>query len=142
MHRLVVHYVRSKGGAITIGELLADPLVGALVRELTVAELSSNGVSPSGAGSGRTFVRVSQGKPPTRAGRRGGTNTRTAEGRGDYDTRVLAAIKAAGGPVAAQQLLKSVGGTGLQFRTATKRLLAGKKIKRSGKARGTRYAAA
>ena len=55
---------------------------------------------------------------------------------------MLAVIAAAGGPVAAEQVIERVGGTGLQFRTATKRLLARRKIKRIGKARGTRYIAA
>lgn len=60
---------------------------------------------------------------------------------GDYDERVLAAIKASRGPVAAEHVIKDIGGTGPQFRTATQRLLSRKKIKRIGKARGTRYLA-
>ncbi len=128
---LLLHYIRSKGASATIASLLDDPVVAPFIRGLTIGELGGGrspnapSVRPSGAGGGR---KAKEG-------------TRTAAGRKDYDARVLAAIKAAGASVAAEDVINSIGGTGLQFRTATKRLIASRKIKRTGKARGTRYAA-
>jgi hypothetical protein len=139
LHSLVVHYVRSKPLSTTIGELLADPLIGALVRSLTVAQLAGGQIRvPRSARKAGT----AKSEPASKAGRGRKANTRTAGGRGDYDGRVLSAIKAAGAPVNAETLLPKVGGAPAQLRAATKRLLSGKKIKRTGKARGTRYAAA
>ncbi len=132
---LVLHYVRSKPATTTIGELLADSVIGGFIRSLTVAELIGGEV-PFPRGGGRRGRRVAAASPRT-----GEANTRTADGRNAYDSRVLAAIKAAGGPASAESLLSNTGGDAAQFRAATKRLLAAKKIKRTGKARGTRYAA-
>jgi hypothetical protein len=95
-------------------------------RSLTVADLTGGEIPVPRAGRGRKAA---------------GASTRTKNGRSEYDARVLAAIKAAGGPASAESLLPKTGGDAGQFRAATKRLLAGKKIKRSGKARGTKYAA-
>ena len=134
---LLLHYIRSQGANTTIASLLADPIAGPFVRDLTLGELQGGrataGVSPP---RHRQSIQPSSGgRPKAKA------STRTADGRDDYDAGVLAAIKSAGGPVAAEDVIKKVGGTGLQFRTATKRLIASRKIKRTGKARGTRYVA-
>jgi hypothetical protein len=91
---------------------LENPVVAPLVRDFTIGELSggrstsaSNGSKPSGtAGAARRTAKA---------------GTRTAEGRKDYYAKVLAAIKGAGKYVAAEEVIKSIGGTGLQFRTAT-----------------------
>ena len=136
---LVVHYVSSKPDSTTIGDLLADPLIAGHVRALTVAQLTGGPIAaPRDARTPRPAGQVAA----KSAGRKRKTNTRTAGGRGDYDGRVLAAITAAGAPVNAETLLPKVGGAPAQLRAATKRLLRGKRIKRTGKARGTRYAAA
>ncbi len=133
---LLLHYIRSQGPDTTIGALLADPVAGPLVRDVTLGELGAGSMPARGpAASDR------RSSPSRSGGARGKASTRTAGGREVYDTKVLAAIASAGGPVAAEAVIAKVGGTGLQFRTATKRLLASRKIKRTGKARATRYAA-
>ena len=132
---LVLHYVRTKPTTTTIAELLADTLIGSFVRELSIAELF-DGTAPATAASRKSP------SSPGRHVRNGATDTRTADGRSQYDERVLVAIKGAGGPASAESLLPKTGGDAAQFRAATKRLMAAKKIRRSGKARGTRYAAA
>jgi hypothetical protein len=134
---LLVHYVRSRGGETTIAALLADPVAGPFVRSLTLAELVGNLPTPRA----KTQARAQVVAPASHGSRKTRASTRTAEGRGDYDARVLTAIESLGGPVAAEDVIKRVGGTGLQFRAATKRLLASRKISRTGKARGTRYLA-
>ena len=143
LRALLVHFVRSRGTATTIGELLADPIVGKLVPSLTVAEIGGSGsAAPSG---------VRRGRPPgsgkgkgKKAGRKAGkgASTRTPEGRTDYDQKVLAIVAGSKAPVSAEEARKKIGGTPMQFRAAAERLLASKKIKREGKARGTKYRAA
>ncbi len=141
LRALLVHFVRSRGTDTTIGDLLADPIVGALVPSLTVAEI---GGSAGAAAPGRR-----RGRPPgsgktagRKPGRPKGAGTRTQAGRSDYDQKVMSAIAASKGPVSAEQARKKIGGTPMQFRASVERLLAGKKIKREGKARGTKYRAA
>jgi hypothetical protein len=145
LRALLVHFVRSRGTATTIGELLADPIVGKLVPSLTVAEIGGsssaaapNGVRrrgrPPGSGKGKKVGR--------KAGAGKGASTRTPEGRSDYDQKVLGIIAGARAPVSAEDARKKIGGTPMQFRAAAERLLADKKIKREGKARGTKYRAA
>jgi hypothetical protein len=130
---LLINYVRSRGGDTTIAALLGDPVAGPFVRGLTLGEL----VGDVRSRPAKTQASTALGAPSAKR-REPKATTRTAKGRGDYDANVLAA---AGHPVAADEVIKKVGGTGLQFRTATKRLLAARKIKRTGKARGTRYLA-
>lgn len=128
---------RRRGGDTTIATLLADPVAGPLVRSLTLGELTGSVARPAGKSRGRRqFVAA-----VPNGGSKAGASRRTAEGRGDHDAKVLAALKAASGPVAAEDVIKRVGGIGLQFRTSTCRLLASRKIRRTGKARGTRYVA-
>jgi hypothetical protein len=140
MRALLVHFVRSRGTSTTIGELLADPIVGNLVPSLTVGELGGT-AAPSGRrrgrppGSGKKAGR----KPGRKPGRGGGT--RTAAGRSDYDGKVLAVISGSKSPISAEDARKKIGGSPLQFRASAERLLASKKIKREGKARGTKYRA-
>jgi hypothetical protein len=68
-------------------------------------------------------------------------STRTAAGRGDFESKILAAIRAAGGPVRSVELEAQVGGNPMQRRAALKRLVKARKIKREGVARATTYAA-
>jgi hypothetical protein len=138
---LLVHFVRSRGSAATIGELLADPIVGALVPSLTIAELNG-GAAPAAPGKRRGRPPGSGKKTGRKPGRPRGAATRTQAGRSDYDEKVMSAISASKGPVSAEQARKKIGGTPMQFRAAVERLLAAKKVKREGKARGTKYRAA
>jgi hypothetical protein len=66
-------------------------------------------------------------------------NTRTAEGRAEYDEALFQAVKEHGGPVGAGALIAKVGGTSLQARAGLARLIEAGRITWSGKARGTKY---
>ena len=66
-------------------------------------------------------------------------NTRTAEGRTEYDEALFQAVKEHGGPVGAGALIAKVGGTSLQARAGLARLIEAGRITWSGKARGTKY---
>jgi hypothetical protein len=137
--QLALHYIHSKPRETTLRDLLADPLIAQIVPTLTLAQLGGEIPVPRG---NRRPDPERDAPASAKRGRNGAANTRTADGRSAYDERVLAAIKAAPGPVSAEDLLPTTGGGGVQFRAATKRLLAARKIKRLGKARGTKYASA
>ncbi|NVB39359.1 hypothetical protein G6O69_16065 [Pseudenhygromyxa sp. WMMC2535] len=66
-------------------------------------------------------------------------NTRTAQGRREYDNRVLEFIEHAEEPVSATEIRSFVGGTSLQVRKAVARLIEAERVTWQGKARGTRY---
>jgi hypothetical protein len=65
-------------------------------------------------------------------------NTRTAEGKAKLDDAV-AAYLAKAGTASAESIRGSVGGTPPQIRAAVSRLIAGRKVKRTGQRRRTRY---
>ena len=68
-----------------------------------------------------------------------GVNTRTPEGRAQYDAAVYEAVSSAGKPIGSSKLRKAAGGTPLQMRTALNRLIEEGKVTYEGKARATRY---
>lgn len=74
-----------------------------------------------------------------RGGKAKAVNTRTAEGRTEYDEALFQAVKEQGGPVGAGALIAKVGGTSLQARAGLARLIEAGRITWSGKARGTKY---
>jgi hypothetical protein len=74
-----------------------------------------------------------------RGGKAKAVNTRTAEGRTEYDEALFQAVKEHGGPVGAGALIAKVGGTSLQARAGLARLIEAGRITWSGKARGTKY---
>ena len=76
---------------------------------------------------------------PARGGKAKAVNTRTAEGRTEYDEALFVAVKEHGGPVGAGALIAKVGGTSLQARAGLARLIETGRITWSGKARGTKY---
>jgi len=79
------------------------------------------------------------GARPARGGKAKAVNTRTAEGRTEYDEALFQAVKEHGGPVGAGALISKVGGTSLQARAGLARLIEAGRITWSGKARGTKY---
>lgn len=122
----------------TLGDVLADSTVGPLARTMTIGELIGR---ESGRGAARTGT-AKNGKSAARTDDRaktGAHEVRTSSGREAYDAKVLAAIEAAKAPVSAEQVRKLAGGTPIQFRAAVERLMENKRVKRLGKARGTRY---
>jgi len=148
---------------------LSTGSLGRLFSEITLGELMSSGsVAPTtrkassnktaGRRGGRrkvadrtaapaAVVAVSTGAAETgaeaRKVRRGGgkakVNTRTPEGRAQYDETLFKALEAAGAPTGAGALIAKVGGTSLQARAALARLIEAGRITWSGKARGTKY---
>lgn len=79
------------------------------------------------------------GASKVRGGKAKAVNTRTAEGRTEYDEALFQAVKEHGGPVGAGALIAKVGGTSLQARAGLARLIEAGRITWSGKARGTKY---
>ena len=71
----------------------------------------------------------------------GEVNTRTAQGRREYDNRVYDYILAAEEPVSATEIRNTIGGTSLQVRKSVARLIEAERVTWQGKARGTRYSA-
>ena len=66
-------------------------------------------------------------------------DTRTPEGRQEYDKAILAAVEAAAAPISAEEIRRTTGGTSLQARVALARLIEAGVITWIGQARGTRY---
>jgi hypothetical protein len=130
--QVVIDMIRESPRA-TLGDIfdLTKGKWGSVARTITIGELLAGG--PRGAGR----ARARGGKKPDT----GGVNTKTPAGRKRYDAAVVAAVRAAKGPVSAAQIRAVVGGTPLQTRTALNRLIDAGKIKWTGKARGTRYRA-
>jgi len=116
---------------------------------------AATGAAAASAGRGGAIKAVAPAAPaeaaaPVDAKGRGGAikvrggkskvvNTRTAEGRMEYDEALFLAVKEQGGPVGAGALIAKVGGTSLQARAGLARLIEAGRITWSGKARGTKY---
>lgn len=120
-----------------------------LVGNMTLAELAArSGKSVAaiaayalGGAAGSNGARTrSDPEPTAKTGRRKAVaQTRTRTGREEFDTRVLDAIKNAGGTAQSVDIEKIVGGTAQQRRAALHRLIASRKLARTGKARSTTY---
>ncbi len=120
----------------TLSELLAlDPRFG----NLTVADIKGGAVTGprgrKGGGKGR-----GQGRDPSSVP---SASTRTAADRRDYDDAMLAALRASDADADASmtELRAVVGGERLQARKSLARLVKARKVKRTGRAKGTRYKA-
>lgn len=94
--------------------------------------------APIGEGEATAVVR----KTRSGGGKAKAVNTRTPEGRAQYDEWLYKALEAAGAPTGAGALIAKVGGTSLQARAGLARLIEAGRITWSGKARGTRYSLA
>jgi hypothetical protein len=109
-----------------------------LVGAMTISELAQR--------SGRTVEAIASFAlgSSTRPAPKSPAATKKSKGRSkpdpSFDDRVLAAIEAAGGEARSVEIENKVGGTTEERRAALHRLVAAKKLKRSGVARGTRYA--
>ena len=130
---LLDHVISSPGA--TLGELAGmKGELSALAASLTVGEIRSGKASASKGGRGKSSSRSA----PRSAGE---VSTRTKIERAEYDAAILAIVKSSGGKVGADEIREQAGGTAEQVRTALKRLITAKRVKRSGRARATRYAA-
>ena len=111
-------------------------LSGKSVSEIAVYALSgSRAPSTNGARARRSAAA----DKPAKAAK--GRKRRRAGGGREFDEKILAAVRAAGGPVRSVDLEKQVGGDPESRRNALKRLVKTKQLKRTGVARATRYEA-
>ncbi len=78
-------------------------------------------------------------KKATRSRRPAKVNSRTEEGRAALDAAVGKVLASAKGPSRAENLRAAVGGTPAQVRHSLSRLMAEKKVTKSGQKRGTAY---
>ena len=70
-----------------------------------------------------------------------GVDTRTPDGRAEYDKAVLKAVRKSREPLGAAEICAVAGGSPLQVRVALARLIAAGQVAWTGKARGTKYEA-
>lgn len=159
----LIQLIAEKAPSTTLGEVLADPIFGGRARGVTLGQLlgtaSSKSAAAPAARAGKGASKAKAGKAkvgkakagkasePAAAPAKGGrapksADVRTEEGRTHYDAAVLGVITGGPGPWSAANVRAKTGGTDTQFRASVERLLAKKKVKRTGKARGTRYTAA
>jgi len=117
-----------------------------LIAEMTVADLAKlSGRTPaeiaayalSGPARSTTANPARAARPSARTPRNGKASD---AGAGDLAAKILAVLGAAATPLRSMDLESSVGGTTEARRAALHRLIEDKKIRKSGVARGTRYA--
>lgn len=151
----MIRIIADKAPQTTLREVLADPWLGGQVQSMTIGELLGIGGAPTGASVSPARAAASGGERPAKTSKAPkaakkasapraakSAEVTTAEGRAAYTSAVLDVIASASRPWSAQEVRAKAGGTDLQFRAAVERLLAAKKVKRTGKARGTRYTVA
>ena len=139
----ILRLIADKAPATTLAELIADPSIGPHTGALTLGQLAkalaSAGVGGvAGVATHGPAAKATRGSKGTKRGA-GGTQSDRAARSKDYDAAVLGEISAAAEPVGAVAVRKKVGGGAAEFRASVERLIAGKKVKKSGIAKGTRY---
>jgi hypothetical protein len=164
--RILITTLRSSP-ELTLGEIhkISKGSLGRLFSEITIAELLSGdtaaapakasrggkarggkggGRKPRGGGEARAekAAEKPEGEGKARRAKPKAVNTRTPEGRANYDEALFQALEASGGPTGAGALIAKVGGTSLQARAGLARLIEAGRITWSGKARGTKYSVA
>lgn len=145
----LIQMIAEKAPSTTLAALIADPMFGGLARGIRLGDLlgvrtsKSAGATSSARNGASEAKRSTAAATPAKNGRPAkSADVRTDEGRAQYDAAVLGVIAGGTGPWSAVAVRAKAGGTETQFRAAVERLLAKKKVKRNGKARGTRYTAA
>lgn len=144
MHRSLESFV----GGLTIAELAgrSGKTVEDLVGWAMSAKTGPASKQVSKGSAKKKSVVAATGAPskavkPAKKADKQSVNTRTSEGRAAFDTAVVDALIGVGKPVGATPLIKMVGGTALQMRTALARLVDERKATQTGRARATVYAA-
>lgn len=132
--QVTVEFFREKIGAKDLKELAAVLKLRPAVGEVRLADVV-NGLAKQ--------PKVTRTRKTKASPRKTEIDTATDDGRSRYDARVLMTInrlvKKTEEPVSAEAVREEVGGTASQFRSAAKRLIKARKIKRSGKTRATVY---
>jgi hypothetical protein len=131
-----------KAPETTLGDLLADPSIGALARGTSLRQLaaalqggaSAGAASPAAAAGARAAGSNASRKPKAR-------RSALASSAAAYDAAVLVEIVGAPEPIGAVAIRSKAGGSPAEFRAAAERLIAAKKVKKFGIAKGTRYRA-
>jgi hypothetical protein len=132
----------------------ANPLE-ALVARMTVRELAERGgrsvtdIAVFALGGGRTSAAAKPAAAPRTNGAsvampraraaKSGVDTRSAQGRAQYEREVLGVLTRSKSPTNAQEIRRQVGGTPAQARAALNRLIETGEAQYEGKARATRY---
>ena len=129
-HALIEALVSSPN--MTLGELnQVDGPSREIIEQITIGELCD---FQSGDWAEGGSVKAAKRKP-----RAGKYATRTKDGREEIDNAVFKAVRAARKPVRAEDVKDAIGTTPAQLRRSLARLVAAKKLKRSGNARATTY---
>lgn len=137
----IVRLLFDKAPTTTLSGLLADPSIGEQARSLTLADLTrvlgdgGDGPAPRHTTDTETSAQT---QPAQRRPRQLRPRT-VSTANGKYDAAVLVQILAAPDPIGAVAVREKVGGSPAQFRSAVERLIAARKISKSGVAKGTRY---
>ncbi len=126
-------------GGLTIAELAQRS--GKSVEDLVDWAMGGKSARASKPGATPSRKRKAVDTKPARRPSGGAVNTRTAEGRAAFDRAVIEALVEAGKAVGATPLIRKVGGTSLQMRTALARLVEAEKAVQRGRARATVYEA-
>jgi hypothetical protein len=139
----ILRLLVDKAPETTLAQLLADPSIGVLARGITLQQLAAaleHRTSDTATTTAPAAARTSS------ARRRSSTPRVIASAptpaAAEYDAAILVEITAAPEPVGSVAIRTKTGGTPEQFRAAVERLIAAKKVKKSGVAKGTRYRAA
>lgn len=138
----ILRLLVDKAPETTLAQLLADPSIGVLARGITLQQLAaalehrtSDTTTATVPAAARTTARRRSSTPRV-------TASAPAPAAAEYDAAILVEITAAPEPVGSVAIRTKTGGTPEQFRAAVERLIAAKKVKKSGVAKGTRYRAA
>lgn len=139
----LLRLIADKAPATTLAEVIADPSIGAHARALTLGELAkalgSAGITGVAAVATRSTAATASKGSKGRKRNAAGNQAERATSSTDYDAAVLGEISAASEPVGAVTVREKVGGDATEFRASVERLIAAKKVKKSGIAKGTRY---
>ncbi len=138
-HRIIADAIQQVPATTTVGELtkaMAEAGFRNQLKQMTIAEFAaacSGGTAPAGRAS-----RATRASAP-RKRRAGKVNTRTESGRAAIDQAIAEFLKAHKGPARSEHIAAKVSASTLQIREALKRLIDGKKVRKTGERRGTAY---
>lgn len=124
-------------GTLTVGELASRS--GRTIGE--IVSFAVEGASPTRSSNASRKREVVVVERPVAKSKRNGVNTRTPDGRAEYDEDLFNALEESADWMGAGALRKRVGGSPLQARTALTRLVESNRIEFRGRARSTMYRA-
>ncbi len=149
----ILRLLADKAPGMTLAEVLGDPSIGPHARAMTLRQfrdaLGASGAAPRAAAPRAEAPRAAAPQAEAAAASGGGGKRGPGAPRGDrmaharnvreYDAAVLLEIMNAAAPIGAEAVRAKVGGNAAAFRASAERLIAAKKVKKGGIAKGTRY---